>query len=46
MRQLVLPVPSLSQTLPPFKKETDLKYKDPNFSPVSILSLFSANGWF
>ncbi|KAF8920253.1 hypothetical protein CPB85DRAFT_1429061 [Mucidula mucida] len=33
MRQLVLPVPSLSQTLPPFKKETDLKYKDPNFSP-------------
>lgn len=38
-RQLVLPNPALSQTLPPFKKETDLKYKDPNFSPVCLYML-------
>lgn len=37
-RQPVLPNPSLAQTLPPFKKETDLKWKDPNFSPVSQIS--------
>lgn len=41
-RELVLPVPSLSQTLPPFKKETDLKFKDPNFSPVSAHSVLTA----
>ncbi|KIY72396.1 hypothetical protein CYLTODRAFT_388773 [Cylindrobasidium torrendii FP15055 ss-10] len=32
-RQPTLPNPSLAQTLPAFKKETDLKWKDPNFSP-------------
>ncbi|KAK0469829.1 uncharacterized protein EV420DRAFT_69411 [Desarmillaria tabescens] len=36
----VLPVPALKQVLPPFKKETDLKFQDPNFSPVSAFSMF------
>lgn len=32
----VLPVPALKQILPPFKKETDLKFQDPNFSPDEL----------
>jgi hypothetical protein len=36
---LILPDPSRSQTNPEFKKPTDLKIKDANFSPVR--SLFS-----
>ncbi|TCD62152.1 hypothetical protein EIP91_007280 [Steccherinum ochraceum] len=31
--ELKLPDPSLSQTNPPFKKPTELKWSDPNFSP-------------
>lgn len=31
---LVLPNPALEQKYGPFKKKTDLKYADPNFSPV------------
>ncbi|KAK7044257.1 hypothetical protein VNI00_007979 [Paramarasmius palmivorus] len=31
--QLILPKPELKQTNPPFKKPTELKYQDPNFSP-------------
>jgi len=31
--ELKLPDPSLAQTLPPFKKPTELKWSDPNFSP-------------
>ncbi|KAF8057062.1 putative zinc finger protein [Lyophyllum atratum] len=31
--QLVLPNPALGQTNPGFKKQTVLKYEDPNFSP-------------
>ncbi|EIN06976.1 hypothetical protein PUNSTDRAFT_144569 [Punctularia strigosozonata HHB-11173 SS5] len=31
--QLTLPNPALAQTLPEFKKPTDLKWRDPNFSP-------------
>lgn len=40
---LTLPNPSLSQTNPEFRKQTDLKFKDANFSPVRIypLSLLS-----
>ncbi len=34
--QLTLPNPAFAQTLPEFKKPTDLKWKDPNFSPVSV----------
>lgn len=37
--ELKLPDPSLAQTNPPFKKATDLKWSDPNFSPVNPLSL-------
>lgn len=33
--QLTLPNPALAQTLPEFKKPTELKWTDPNFSPVS-----------
>jgi len=32
--QLTLPDPALAQTNPPFKKPTNLKYPDPDFSPV------------
>ncbi|KAK1224065.1 hypothetical protein PQX77_008395 [Marasmius sp. AFHP31] len=31
--QPTLPKPELKQTNPPFKKPTELKYQDPNFSP-------------
>lgn len=31
---LVLPNPALEQKYTPFKKKTELKYADPNFSPV------------
>ncbi|KAF9038003.1 hypothetical protein BJ165DRAFT_416859 [Panaeolus papilionaceus] len=34
---LILPNPSFAQTNAEFKKATDLKFKDPNFSPVSDL---------
>lgn len=34
-----LPDPSRKQTNPPFKKETDLKYSDANFSPVRAFLL-------
>jgi hypothetical protein len=33
---LILPNPALEQKYAPFKKPTDLKYADPNFSPVSL----------
>ena len=33
---LVLPNPSLAQVNPTFKKDTVLKWSDPNFSPVSL----------
>jgi len=33
---LTLPNPSLAQTNPEFKKPTELKVKDANFSPVSL----------
>lgn len=36
---LTLPNPSLAQTNPEFKKTTDLKVNDPNFSPVHFRSL-------
>jgi hypothetical protein len=38
---LTLPNPSLAQSNAEFKKPTDLKVKDANFSPVSVLSFFS-----
>jgi hypothetical protein len=34
---LTLPNPSLSQVNPEFKKPTDLKLKDANFSPVRMI---------
>lgn len=34
---LVLPNPALEQKYTPFKKKTELKYADPNFSPVRSL---------
>jgi hypothetical protein len=38
---LTLPNPSLAQSNAEFKKPTDLKVKDPNFSPVyCFISLF------
>lgn len=37
---LTLPDPSRSQTNAEFKKPTDLKFKDPNFSPVCIFINF------
>lgn len=36
---LTLPDPSLVQTNPEFKKPTVLKFADPNFSPVSVVSV-------
>lgn len=39
--QPILPNPALRQTLPEFKKPTDLKYKDPNFSPDEMRSYHS-----
>lgn len=38
---LVLPNPALEQKYTPFKKKTELKYADPNFSPVRFLHFFS-----
>lgn len=38
---LTLPNPSLAQTNPEFKKPTELKVKDANFSPVSLRSIIA-----
>lgn len=38
---LTLPNPALAQTLPEFKKPTELKWSDPNFSPVCITVLYT-----
>lgn len=40
---LVLPNATMEQKYTPFKKRTELKYADPNFSPVRFLPLFSLN---
>lgn len=37
---LVLPSLALEQKYTPFKKKTELKYADPNFSPVRFLPFF------
>jgi hypothetical protein len=37
---LTLPNPALEQKYAPFKKPTELKYADPNFSPVSRCNFF------
>ena len=37
--QLTLPNPALAQTNAPFKKPTDMKWTDPNFSPVRTVLL-------
>lgn len=37
---LVLPNPALEQKYTPFKKKTELKYEDPNFSPVCSLLFY------
>ena len=34
--ELRLPNPTLAQTNPPFKKATEMKWGDANFSPVRI----------